>query len=117
MTLISPEGAESDDFSVASDYEAPVSSKTGGTTTPDDQLLPLNDPNPSQPGTCEFVAGSDDHALVPESDFVHKLSLLNGTVTPDKQLGETQSIPALFVFGGMDTHETVHGDSFVFVPN
>lgn len=71
---------------------------------------------PSKPGAGEPLAASDDQ----ESDCTAKLdrlSLRSGMDTESKAstaLGKV--VPALFVFGGMDTQETVHGDAFIFVP-
>lgn len=126
VTIISAEGAKND-FSLVSDYESTDIAQEK--TTPGGALLPPSGeeamPDSSKAKNSELsTTGSDDQAIVSESNCVHELGDLSlsgkttcGTLTTSSgQVCECSLVPALFVFGGMDTQETVHCDSFVLVP-
>ena len=121
MTVIRPEGGGGN-FSIVSDPD----STTQATLNPGYSCG--NDP--SEPGSGETVATSDDQEAL-EGNCTHRLealslsgkdivsegsTALNRTSTSVDDDGLWTTIPALFVFGGMDTQETVHGDAFIFVP-
>ena len=152
VTVISPEGAENEDFSLISDTkstsekatlkeECTTYTKADSIGLSDQHLSQSSDteaePSESKPRTSDHSVASDNQATATEessSNTLEKLSLseevtqtndnqglstINKTPTikvRDRSRNETVIVPALFVFGGMDTQGTIHGDSFMFVP-
>lgn len=128
VTIISAEAAKND-FSLVSDYDSIATAQKKTAYTPSGTLLPASDeeakPDSNKPDNGKFsTEGSDDRTKTSENNCVHGLGNLSlsdkathGTISSDGQLCECSLVPALFVFGGMDTQETVHCDSFVLVPN
>ena len=125
VTVISPEGAAN--FSLLSDSDSTSQATSNpGCTPPTDTHssgsdgLPKVEVTPSKPKAGDPVAASDDQGLS-ESNCTAKLdrlSLCSGMDTESIEVSTAlgKVVPALFVFGGMDTQETVHGDAFIFVP-
>ena len=127
VTVISPEGAT--DLSLPSDsdstshaaaspgYRPPTDppQSSDGSGSPPNRVQTVEDIL-SKLGAGEPVAASDDRETNCTAKL-EKLSLSTGTDTDSKALTVLcKVVPALFVFGGMDTQETVHGDAFIFVP-
>lgn len=127
VTVISPEGAANFSLLSDSDFTPQATSNPGCTPPADSQSSGSDGPSSSptvevtssKPEAGEPVAASSDQGLS-ESNCTAKLdrlSLCSGMDTESKAstaLGKV--VPALFVFGGMDTQETVHSDAFIFVP-
>ena len=139
VTVISPEGTENKDFIIVSDSK---SSEAGGVAVelgsnhsggqqksynlPDKHEL--GSPEPPTSDVSTGMSGDQTTCTVSEKDCQHKMEALSlssaketqtacfTTTTTAGSVGGADFVPALFVFGGMDTQETVHGDAFVFVP-
>ena len=143
VTVISPDDTEHKDFSVVADSKAtdaegvvvPSIKHSSGKEKTNDLAdggvcghLQTSQPLASEKNTDTSAA---DQATVREGDCVQgldQLSLSSGrkslrasaSTTGSRTVGSasaTVMVPALFVFGGMDTQDTVHGDAFVFVPH
>lgn len=124
VTVLSPEGPTTNFNSETTSQDTlkpestsppyPHSSGSDGTCSPpnDEQEAEVTSSNPE---ASELVATSNDQGMSEDNCAakLERLSLSSGANTPSERLS---TIPALFVFGGMDTQETVHGDAFVFVP-
>ena len=124
VTIISPEGATN--LSLSSDFDSiSQAAASPGCTPPTDPLqssdgpgLPPNRSQKIEDTPSKLGAGepSDDQETICTAEL-ERLSLSIGMDTDSKSstvLGKV--VPTLFVFGGMDTQETVHGDAFIFVP-
>lgn len=124
MTIISTEGTKND-FSLVSDYECTATAKKKTRYTTPGSTLPPTSSDESKPDFRKLETSeiTDDQATVSESNCICELDNLSlsdktthGIHRSNGQVHESVLVPALFVFGGVDTQETVHGDSFVLVP-
>ena len=124
VTVISPEGAAN--FSLLSDSDSTSRATSNpGCTPPTDPQSSGGDGQGSPPNGAEVTLGNGEPLAAAESGNqglsetncaakLERLSLSARMDTESTVLGEV--VPALFVFGGMDTKETVHSDAFIFVP-
>lgn len=140
VTVISPEGADHEDFCITSDSKsttkdtidsvAPKSHSSGSTCDREPMA------NNREVVESDRARESDGRDTTTESGCVKNLDelSLSEQPSPSKQLTaasetltgtvagghlpvpETVTVPVLFVFGGMDTQGTVHSDSFVIDP-
>ena len=92
----------------------PCSGGSDGTCSPPNSVQEA-EVTPSKSEASEPIATSNDQG-VSEENCTTKLERLSLSSGLDAQCEHLNTVPALFVFGGMDTQETVHGDAFVFVP-
>lgn len=108
VTLISPESVEQKDFAVVTQPKQtstiPGSTQAQALTTDIAKdsstlvkALQKSKPDNSRPGL--------EASSVPETGTSH-----------DSNVSEVKYIPAVFVFGGMDTSGHIHSDSFILCP-
>ena len=138
VTVISPEGTEDKDFTIVSDSKSSeaggVAVELGGNHSTNQQKsynlpdkIELCSTEPPTSDVSAGMSGDQTTCTVSEKDCQHKMEALSlssdketqtacFTTTTAGSVGGANFVPALFVFGGMDTQETVHGDAFVFVP-
>ena len=114
-----------------SDAASTEDHSSGHNSSPSPQNTVHVEPDPSELGASQIAAKLDSH--VTESGYVDSMQTLSlsekenksrlnegpstGTITSTMddagESSKTILVPAVFVFGGMDTQDTVHGDSFV----
>ena len=127
VTIISPEGTPNFSLLSGSDSTSQASSNPVCAPPTDPQSSGNDGPTSSlnRVGKVEVtasklagepVAAEDDQGPSESSctSKLERLSVSAGMDTDSK--ASSKVVPALFVFGGMDTQETVHGDAFIFVP-
>ena len=77
------------------------------------QAVTIIDPGDTSGSNFSVSQSESDHVTVDSEQVAAKLQ---GLCVKEESGEEWEWVPALFVFGGMDTAGVVHGDSFILVP-